>query len=131
MTARIFSGISNLEKALDTAWQRNKVIADNIANVDTPGYKAKMIPFEQDFDQALSSVKMKKTNPKHMDAQLDTLTARVITRNNTSMRYDGNSVDIDAEMVDMAKNNILYNALIEKVARELRRIKTAVMEGRG
>lgn len=140
MSNWLFSNLSILEKGLNAAFLRNQVIADNIANIDTPGYKAKKVEFESILKDCISqgaensvSFKGKKTNPRHMDIGTGSLKdiKPVITRdNNTSIRMDGNNVNIDAEMVELSRNTILYNALVQKTGKELARLKTAVREVR-
>lgn len=124
-----------LEKALDASWLRNEVIAHNIANADTPGYKKYRVEFEEELKSALeaSTLKGKRTRPKHLDigvSPIDQVSPRIVRIGGTQMREDGNNVDMDEEMTSLAKNAIMYNALVQKISGEFRKLKTVINEGR-
>jgi len=132
---RLFSHMGVLEKALDASWLRNEVIAHNIANADTPGYKKYRVEFEEELKSALeaSTLKGKRTRPKHLDigaSSIDEVRPRVVRTDGTQMREDGNNVDMDEEMTSLAKNAIMYNALVQKISGEFRKLKTVINEGR-
>ncbi len=131
----MFSKIGVLEKALDASWKRNEVIANNIANIDTPGFKGSHVVFEAFLDTALNErgIVGKRTRAAHLplgNMPPSQIHHEVRVNSNTSMRMDGNNVDIDAEMVALARNNLHYNTLVQKLSKELGRIKMAVQEGR-
>lgn len=130
----MFKSTYILERALDASWLRNKVTANNIANVDTPGYKRQKVEFEQFLAQAIDNkARGMITNERHIPIGAGSINAVKINireDNATSMRLDGNNVDIENEMAQMAKNNIMYNALIQKVSGEFKKLETAISEGR-
>ena len=99
MFGKLFSKTQFLEKALDAAWLRNKVISHNIANADTPGYKKYQVSFEDELKAAMaSSIKGKKTRSKHMDigaGSINDVTPRIERSDFTKMRVDENNVDMD------------------------------------
>ncbi|MCK9478798.1 MAG: flagellar basal body rod protein FlgB [Firmicutes bacterium] len=135
MLKNIFMHSGYLEKALDASWLRNEVIANNISNVDTPNFKSSRVEFESALKDAFenSGIKMKKTDKKHMDMQdvgAHDLKPSVVKKVNTAARMDGNNVDIETEQLDMVKNVIYYNLLIQKIGKEFGRIKTAINEGK-
>lgn len=106
-----------IQKTLDAAWVRNEAISNNIANVDTPNYKAKRVEFENMLNQVLK-------NKNTTDSDIERIEPRVFEENtNLQMRLDGNNVDIDAEMAQLAKNQILYNAMLQQATKEFNRIK--------
>ncbi|WP_252227785.1 flagellar basal body rod protein FlgB [Caldicoprobacter algeriensis] len=124
-----------LEKALDASWLRNEVIVHNIANADTPGYKKYRVEFEEELKSALeaSTLKGKRTRPKHLDigvSSIDQVRPQVVRTDGTQMREDGNNVDMDEEMTSLAKNVIMYNALVQKISGEFRKLKMVINEGR-
>ena len=124
-----------LQHSLDASWLRNKVISNNIANVDTPDFKRQKVQFEEFLSQSIDNkaVRGTMTNEKHIPVgagSIGRLSAKVVTDNSASMRLDGNNVDIESEMAQMAKNNIMYNALIQKISGEFSKLKTAINEGR-
>ena len=130
---RIFGGYLNaLQRGMDAAWLKGEVIANNIANADTPGFKASKVNFEAVLERQVGAGGMKKTNAKHMDASTreGSLEPFVEPNTSTSKRLDGNNVDMEYEMVELAKNNLLYQALIQEASKELSKIKYAVNEGK-
>lgn len=131
MISKLFSGIEKLDAGMDASWKRNEVIANNIANVNTPGFKRSYVEFESFYKNAGDDTfKLKQTREGHMDSGgLETDDARVVKDSSTSMRMDDNNVDIDSEMSDLAVNVIYYNALSQKVAGEISLLKTAIKEG--
>lgn len=136
----MFTGFSNkmkiLEKSLDASLLRNEVISQNIANVDTPGYKKKTVKFEEYLSKAVkdSTFKGFRTDRRHIPigaGSIDSVSAKVTEDyNNLSMRIDGNNVDIEAEMAEMAKNSIKYNLLVQSVSGSYRKLKSVISEGR-
>ena len=134
MLEDVFKNTYLLKRSLDASWLRNKVISNNIANVDTPGYKGQKVQFEEFLSQAIDNKAVQGviTNEKHIPigaGSIGRLNAKVVTDNSTSMRLDGNNVDIESEMAQMAKNNIMYNALIQKISGEFSKLRTAINGG--
>lgn len=107
-----------IKRSLDASSERGRVIAHNIANVNTVGYKASHVVFEEKLNEALSkeSINLKTTHKNHISdgGTISNVTHEIKTDKSTSMRLDGNNVDIDSEMADMAANSILYNTLISQ-----------------
>ncbi len=136
MIERLFSNSKVLEKALDGSWLRNEAISQNIANVDTPGYKRKTVSFEKVLGEAMDSSSFKglRTDKRHLPiGGSDVGSVDIgITQDNSSlsMRQDGNNVDIDNEMALMAKNNIQYNMLIQRISGQFQKLKSVIAEGR-
>ncbi|MFP4697240.1 MAG: flagellar basal body rod protein FlgB [Eubacteriales bacterium] len=121
MNNELFSNVNVLNKSLDANWLRNQVISENIANVDTPGYKRKKVEFESMLNQALMSGK------KIEEMDFASLTPKVtIDKQNLQYRMDGNNVDIDTEMVDLTKNQLRYNTLIDQVKHDFSRVKMVI-----
>lgn len=132
----LFSKTFNImNRGLDASSLRNEVIANNLANVDTPGFKRSDVSFEQELLKAMSGKQKLQgfvTNEKHIPIggpSQGEIAPRVVPERTTSIRNDGNNVDIDREMAALAKNSIMYSALIEEINGEFRKIKTAI-EGR-
>ena len=125
------------EKALDAAWLRNEVLSHNIANVDTPTYKRKDVDFEKYLRGALNygldDVIVHRRHNFRFSKQPDigSIQANVMEEYNTmAMRIDGNNVDIDEEMAQMAKNTIRYNVITHNINGKFAKIKHAITEGR-
>lgn len=122
-----FDYINVLGKAADASWLRNEVIANNIANVDTPGYKRKDVDFEETLKKAMGSSKYTSTDEKIGSLKNDELEADVYTDNiGYSYRSDDNNVDPDTENVYLAENQIRYNGLIQAVDQEFKNLSTAM-----
>ncbi|MBB2182732.1 flagellar basal body rod protein FlgB [Lachnospiraceae bacterium MD1] len=120
-----FNYINVLNKAADASWKRNEVISNNIANVDTPGYKRKDVQFESYLMSALLGDNS--LDKRVANAKLNTLDATVYTDNATlSYRMDGNNVDIDTESANLAQNQIRYYALLDSMTQEFSRLKTVL-----
>lgn len=136
MWDKLFASADLIQQGLEASWLRNTVIRNNIANVETPNFKASSVEFEEHFASALYSAGItgKKTREKHRDIggakELSEVEARVVEDTTTSMRMDGNNVDIESENVKLAQNSIQYNLLISKLNSELGRLKLAITEGR-
>lgn len=123
-----------LEKALSASSLRQKTISNNIANVNTPKFKRSEVLFEDILQQKMSGsqqLDLAKTNEKHISTQSQGLapTMRMVADN--SFRTDGNNVDIDIEMANMAKNSIYYDALAQQLSRYFSTLKSVIKEGRG
>jgi len=128
----LFDGtISLLEKTLDYSSLRQKIIAQNIANADTPNYKARDVSFRSFLEGEMSSLPMKVTDPKHLPKRSSSGSRAVVTVNH-NVRYNenGNSVDMDNEMVKMAENQIYYYALAERISGKFESLKM-VIKGSG
>lgn len=125
------STIRTLENSLDYASTKNRVISNNIANVDTPNYKAKDVVFKNILDDAVqSNLEAKKTNDKHLSFHSESnSTYRVITKNNTIYNHNGNNVDIDKQMSDLAKNQIYYNSLVDRMNGKFNSLRTVIRGG--
>ena len=126
MIGKMFGNVDMLKSGLDASWLRNEVIANNIANVDTPNFKSSA------FQNALSqdSMSARKTRDGHIDFS-DTLPeARVVTDTGTTYRMDGNNVNIDAENAALAKNQIYYNTLVRQLSSEFSKLRMAINEGK-
>ena len=98
-----FDYINVLDRAADAAWQRNEAISNNIANVDTPGYKRQDVAFESVLQQALGNNRYESMDDKVANVNLSRLRGRAyVDYANYSYRLDGNNVDIENENVMLA-----------------------------
>lgn len=126
--------VSVLEQSLAAASLRHKVISNNIANVNTPGFKKSEVAFESMLQSALggSQLLMTNTNEKHFQTARSPLqvTPTINTITDTSMRTDGNNVDVDIEMAALAKNNIYYNAVAQQLGQHFSGLKSVINGGR-
>lgn len=136
MSKGIYGNIDLYARALDVAWARNSEIANNIANVDTPGYKRKDVVFEEYLKEAIEAKRIRgyRTNARHIPIGASSpkdVKIRVVQDNSTlSMRLDGNNVDIDTEAALAAENSIYYNTIAQKLSGDFRKLRTVINEGR-
>lgn len=124
-----------LESALSTAALKNKLHAANIANVDTPNYKSKQVDFKSALTQAIQNQTMTsfKTNEKHLPFRNEvggTNRIQITANHHTTVKHNGNNVDMDFEMAELAKNQLWYNALTERVNGKFTSLRTVINEGR-
>ncbi|HEY3315729.1 MAG TPA: flagellar basal body rod protein FlgB [Bacillota bacterium] len=111
-----------LERGLNASSLRNTVLADNLANVDTPGFKRSDVSFEG----LLAEESRRSSNGSAGDGWQP----KVVTDSTTSTRQDGNNVDVDAEMTKLAENTIYYDALVKQISSQFALLRSAITEGR-
>ncbi len=117
----MFGTTDILKRAMDASWKRNSVINENIANVDTPGYKRQEVAFEEYMRKALDNDGM------ITKGEARRVQPRVYTQNQQlSYRSDGNNVDIDTEMVYLAENQLKYDTLASQVNYNFQRLKAVI-----
>ena len=104
-----------LKKSMDASALRGKVIANNVANINTSGYKKLYVTFEETLKENMGEDTMKINNNKHMQTGSSSGDISVQRDESTSMRQDGNNVDIELEMTNQAANALMYNALVNQV----------------
>jgi len=127
----VFDYINVLDRAADGSWMRNNAIANNIANVDTPDYKRQDVSFQAELQHALRSSKYTSLDSKVRDLNQDGRLSHVEPRKYTdyagySYRLDGNNVDIDNENVELASNQIVYQALVQSINSEFSNLKAVI-----
>ncbi|MGF0064147.1 flagellar basal body rod protein FlgB [Lachnospiraceae bacterium SGI.085] len=127
LTSNVFNYVNVLDKAADASWTRKSVIDNNIANVDTPGYKRQEVDFESVLKRELGDYKYESLNSKINHVNLSNLHADTYTDYaNYSYRMDGNNVDIDVEETELASEQIKYEALTSSISSEFARMKAVI-----
>lgn len=121
-------------KSMDLHLMRQNIIATNIANIDTPGYRAKRLEFEDKLKAALEADERKnitRTNPRHMPFPFDPNKISPDLDKGLDVRViqGEDSVDLDKEMAKMAKNTLEYNTLSQVVRKTFENLKTVIQEG--
>lgn len=121
----IYNYIDVLNKSADAAWLKNEAIVNNLANVDTPGYKRQDVSFESHLARELKNTGS--LDHRVSGVNIRNLKSTIYTdMTSYSYRLDGNNVDQDVENVELASNQIKYNALLDSINREFSRLKTAM-----
>jgi len=117
-----------IKRAMDVSMLRQKVHSLNIANVSTPGYKRRYVVFEEFLKKEKNELKLLTTHPKHISKMDEHISPRVLIDYSTSMRNDGNNVDIEYEIVEMVKNGLRYQVLSRLMSMNIDRYN-AVLRG--
>lgn len=120
-----------LKKSLDASSLRSKVIANNIANINTKDYKRYYVSFEDSLNQNLNELELKTDNDRHIQTVEEPDQIQLKQDTSSSMREDGNNVDIENEMVNQASNTLMYDALITEANNRLSMTKYIINDGRG
>lgn len=110
------SGVGVLAQLMNAAALRHRVLAQNVANVNTPGYTRREVSFEADLAKALATP----------DANATAVKPTVSTDETAPARPDGNNVDIDKEMGAISKNALLYQAAAQIVASRVASLRAAI-----
>ncbi|BCR06641.1 flagellar basal body rod protein FlgB [Desulfuromonas versatilis] len=120
-----------LEKVLDLRLQNQKVISSNIANADTPGYAPARLEFEEGLQRYMAQGPqvMARTDAAHL-APGGAVEARVVRERGLSAVGDGNGVELEREMLDLAENQILYEATTQMINKKLGLLKYVAQDGR-
>ncbi|MFT8871372.1 MAG: flagellar basal body rod protein FlgB [Sporolactobacillus sp.] len=108
--------LNAIEQAMNRSMAQQNVISQNIANVDTPNYKAKQVAFDDVFEQAMN-------DPSDGEADY-----HIVNGSGGTVQANGNNVDIDTEMTTLAKNQIYYQALSQAASNQFLQFN-AVLSG--
>jgi flagellar basal-body rod protein FlgB len=127
--------IDVLQRALDASSMRQQAISNNLANADTPNYKAKQVAFEDLLKQHLSNQTQfegTRTDARHLViGQGEDLPTPQMEVNPTAiMQNNGNSVDADQEMTQMGKNALWYYTLTQQLTSEFQQLSIAIKGGK-
>ena len=130
----MFNQVDFFNKILDVSTLKQQVHANNIANVNTPGYKRHFVSFDNALQNAISSnsIPLKTDNPRQISYGSDWRSIKPTEKieYNTSSRNDGNNVDIDYEIAQMTKNTLKYQIVAELTSRLVSRYTTVLREVR-
>jgi flagellar basal-body rod protein FlgB len=130
MSDSLFSDIAmrTATTALDGLSLRQQAISRNLANIDTPGYRAQTVDFQETLQRLIQndgSLPLALTNAAHLASPRDAQAGFSLTaRPGGSFRADQNNVDVDVEMVDMSQVGIQYQAVSQAVSQKLLLLKT-------
>ena len=122
-----FNYINVLDKAADASWIRNEAIANNIANVNTPGYKRQDVNFEEQLRKAMKNSRYTSIDERVANVDLERLNPITYRDHSTvSYRLDGNNVDIDTENVELASNQIRYQGLTDSITKHFQGLQSVM-----
>ena len=124
---------SLVHQAMNMRQIRQKLIASNISNVSTPQYVSQDIAFEKHLQNLSksSSGQMKTTHPNHMQPSggMEGFSPDLIQPAQYAVNNDLNSVDLEHEMMKMAENNVMFDALVTALGKRFEGIDYAIREG--
>lgn len=127
INTNMYNYINVLDKAADAANSRNEILANNLANVDTPNYKRKDVSFQSFLEQAMIGSESLDERVAEINTHLSDFGGLIYTDSSTlSYRLDGNNVDVDTESAMLAENQIRYDVLIEQIGQEFSRYETVL-----
>jgi flagellar basal-body rod protein FlgB len=124
----------SLERAMDVAATRAEVLSQNIANVNTPHYKRRDVDFPAVLAEtvARNQKPLARTNPRHFafgGGMTSLPPSRIVVQSGTTERFDGNNIDVEFEMAQVAENSMYYQSLAAMWKKEMSKMKMAI-EGR-
>ena len=112
-----------LQKGLEASSMRQQVLSNNVANIDTPNFKRSDVDFQAVLGAVLGekggALSMNLTSPKHIPGLAEGGGSGIVTDQATSLRNDGNNVDVDREMSNVAENGLYYNSLTRAISSQL------------
>ncbi|MEN3372897.1 flagellar basal body rod protein FlgB [Dechloromonas sp. ZS-1] len=128
----IQDSVSVYSQALDLRAQRHSVLASNIANADTPHYKARDFDFSQAMQRATSGrsdaggLSMSRTNGGHLSGGATNGFAKLMYRTESQSAVDGNTVDMDVERTQITENAMQYQVLTQLISDKFRGMRSAL-----
>jgi flagellar basal-body rod protein FlgB len=125
------SAVHNLtEQTVDAAWYKQKVISNNIANIQTPDYKARNVEFSVALDREMSKGRGRneasRTANGRNERNHNGVAVETTLSSGTRQVLDGNNVDIEAERAKLIDTQYQYAALIDSLNAEYRKIRSAI-----
>lgn len=126
---------SALGASINLRLLRQSVTSANIANAETPGYKAKQVDFEEALSRALDTEGIRQMTESTGEqfvtgpGSISRVKADVYDNPDINVTNDGNTVDLEHEMVTLAENSILYKAALQLINKKMAALKYAVTEG--
>ncbi|MCL2033863.1 MAG: flagellar basal body rod protein FlgB [Oscillospiraceae bacterium] len=122
---------ATMERSLSALWQRAQLISHNIANEDTPGYKAKRLAFENILQKEIHSARSSKNMSRSQKAaKISGAQSVIYDLKHLSGRADGNNVVLDNEHIELARVQLQYQALRDKINGHYANLKYAISGGR-
>ncbi|GAA0486386.1 flagellar basal body rod protein FlgB [Alkalibacterium sp. m-11] len=125
----MFTGanVSLIKNALNASSMRQEMISSNISNVNTPGYKAKRVEFEDVLKKTMDGSAMRSTHDNHFGvSDLSAVSPQIKEQTGNRVREDGNNVAIDTEMAELSANAIYYQALTTQLSNHYGTIRSVL-----
>ena len=113
-----------MERSMDFLWTKQTAILDNLANVETPDYKTKYVTFEETFRSRLQAAA--NGNASDMRDALENAQATIHVADNETARMDGNGVDATEQSIELARNALQQQHVMNAISTDLSLIRTAI-----
>jgi flagellar basal-body rod protein FlgB len=131
---RVAPFIDRLHRALDVMSRRQQVVASNIGNVDTPGYRAQDIPFDETLARAMADhprgIGLARTDPRHLAGSGGGIVGGARPVPDLPVRNDGNNVSIEREMLALSQTRGRYEVATNLVRMRVRQLMEALRPSR-
>ena len=124
-----------LQKNLNVGSLRHKVLTSNIANIDTPNYKAFEVVMEDARKANLRAkrpIEMVRTQPRHLSGRHSSsspIEVKTVESSGNNFRADGNTVDLDRTMGKLAENTLMYRTAAQIIKKKFQGLKSAIQGG--
>ncbi|HHW73830.1 MAG TPA: flagellar basal body rod protein FlgB [Firmicutes bacterium] len=123
--------MGELSRALSASSLRQKVIAHNLANLNTPGFKRYRVDFEKQLSRAQGqAISLKRSRGRHLGAGSKEAAPAVRVDSAAIRRVDGNNVDLETEMLDLVTNQLRYNTYVQQINNRFSMWRYVINEGR-
>lgn len=119
------NGIALTEKILDFLWGRQNLTVNNIANVDTPGFKSQYLTFEEELGNRIRQASSGQKAGAAVSEAIGRTRSVIHTTRDESTRLDGNNVDMDQEQVELVRTAYEYQYMINSITNDLNRLQNA------
>lgn len=129
ISTNAFDYINIMDKAADASWLRETALTNNVANMDTPGYKRQDVDFESVLKRELGSSRYSSLDKRVRELNTDLSGLEVSTYTdsaNYSYRLDGNNVDPDTEPVELASEQLRYEMITRAITDEFARMQAVL-----
>ncbi len=114
-----------MEKSMNFLWTKQAAISDNIANAETPNYKAKIVTFEENLRERMEKAMSSRTPRSSMRETLEESRFAVVTTGD-STRLDDNGVNTTEQMVELVRNAYQLQYVMNAISTDLSTLRTAI-----
>ena len=115
-----------LEKSMNFQWTKQNVLLDNIANAETPNYKAKYVTFEDALSDRIQAAAMEKKSLSSIRNVLSSSAPTIRTNNTESARMDDNGVNVTEQTLEMVRNAYQMQYVLNAINTDLSTLRTAI-----
>lgn len=119
--------VNLMNKDLDGLWARQQDISDNIANIETPGYKSKSVSFEDQLQALLSD---RPASNSELINNIKNIQPQTIVSDDQTSRLDGNNVDAEKENIELARTQLNYMYSLRELSDYFSRLRYAITDGK-